>query len=121
MLVGDEYFEKIKPGMLGVWGGSCKLNRVLKKGLPEKVTFVQRLDSGEGRRSGGQLFQAEGTVRAKALRQECARCDGAEQGGMVGAEGTRRTRTAAHVFRKITGARPGFANHRNDFGFYSVA
>lgn len=105
MLEGDEYFEKMKPGMLGVGGGSCKLNRVPERGLTEKVTFVQRLDRGEGRRSGGQLFQAEGTVHAKALRQECARRDGAEQGGVVGAEGTRRTGIAADVLRKITGAR----------------
>lgn len=78
--------------------------RVLKKGLTEKGTLVQRLDRGEGRRSGGQLLQAEGTVRAKPLRQECARRDREEQGGMVGAEGTRGTGMAADALRKITGA-----------------
>lgn len=77
---------------------------VLKKGLTEKVTLVQRLDRGEGRRSGGQLLQAEGTVCAKTLRQECARRDREEPGGMVGAERTRRTGMAADVLRKVTEA-----------------
>ena len=54
---------------------------------------------------GGQLFQAEGMVHAKALRQEGARHDGKEQGGMVGAERARRTGVVADVLRKVTGDR----------------
>lgn len=53
-------------------------NTVITEGLITKVTFKQRPESMEGashvRCLGGRVFRAKGTIRAKVLRWEHARC-----------------------------------------------
>lgn len=81
-----EDFEYCKQLNQGAGGGSGKLNGVLKKGLMRRRHSCK--DSMEIRecdmqRSGGQLFQAAGTVSAKSLRQECGWNEGQEPGGQL--------------------------------------
>lgn len=57
-------------------------------------------------RSGGQLLQAEGTVSAMTLRQECVRHERREQRGQYGWNRAKGTGIVADLLRKATGARP---------------
>ena len=56
--------------------GVCEvLNRVIKKALTGKMTFLQKSEGGEGVSQAGlweRAFQTEGTAGAKALRWERA-------------------------------------------------
>lgn len=57
--------------------------------------------------SEGQLFQAEGTVSAKALRQQCARHEEEEQGGQRGwSRGSERDWNCSSCAQKRNGPHP---------------
>lgn len=120
MLEGEDTMRKIKLGVPGV--GSCKFKQFLSKASLRRGRLCKDLKEMRGWamwRSGGQLFHAEGTVSAKALRQDCARHEGKEQGGQCGwSTGSRRDWRAQKSNRGQILS--GCANHSNEVGFYSV-
>ena len=63
--------------------GRGRLDRVLHKGLTEKVTYEKKSKAGERTNYTdiwARTFHAEGTAGAKALRLECAQCVGGAAG-----------------------------------------
>lgn len=49
------------------WGWGASLERVVREGLSEEVTFKQVSEGSESARSRGKALRAQGTASAKAL------------------------------------------------------
>ena len=75
--------EHVCVGMDAGVEGRGRLDRVLHKGLTEKVTYEKKSKAGERTNYTdiwARTFHAEGTAGAKALRLECAQCVGGAAG-----------------------------------------